>query len=202
MKSADSRAAQQVAERCGLDLEIVKLASPPRLDSAVTPFATCFRRNTGYVRGNNSGWVEHFAGRSSEDLLFIRGFGGEVMRGFYSPIPTISPAALANTYDVNAGSAYTRDAFLRFIGVAKWGVDTLHGHALNDLFYWEHRMGTWGSSALSESDMAFRSVPGYNSRALFTAFMGIAPEVRRESGIFEEAVARMMPSLAEVPYES
>lgn len=201
-ESADSRAARQVAELCGLDLEIVKLAAPPHLDTAASGFAACFRRNTGYVRGNNSGWIEHFTGESDQDALFVRGFGGEVMRGFYSPIPEISPGALANTYDINAGSAYTRDVFLNFIGVAQWRVDTLHGYGLNDLFYWEHRMGTWGSSALSESDMAFRSIPGYNSRALFTTFMGVSPEVRRESEIFEEAIARMMPSLAEVPYES
>lgn len=201
-ESADSRAARTLAAACGLDLEIVKLAAPPPLDHAASDFAVAFRRNTGYVRGHNAGWVEHYANENDEDLLFIRGFGGEVMRGFYFDIPGISPAALAHTYDVNAGSCYSRDAFQRFIEVAQWRAKSLFDYALSDLLYWEHRMGTWGAVALSESDMAFRSAPGYNSRLLFSSFMGMAPDVRRKSGIFEEATGRLAPHLAVIPYES
>src|SRR5690606_28213336 len=81
--SADSKIARQLAERCNLNLEIVRLMAPPLLDETAGPFAGAFRRNTGYVRGSNSAWVEYFARQEIGDPIFVRGFGGEVMRGFY-----------------------------------------------------------------------------------------------------------------------
>src|SRR5690606_31384590 len=81
--SPDSRVARALAERCGLDLEIVRVAAPGPLDDALSPFASTFRRNTGYVRGSNSSWIARFAGQDLPELVFVRGFGGEVMRGFY-----------------------------------------------------------------------------------------------------------------------
>lgn len=200
--SPDSRVARELASRCGLDLEIVRVPAPPPLDEALSPFAITFRRNTGYVRGRNSSWVEYFAGKDLPELLFVRGFGGEVMRGFYPPITEISSPALAHTYDVNAGSRLAREPFESFIEVAGWSRDDFQDFDLADLFYWEHRMGTWGASALAESDMAFRTVPGYNSRNLFSAFMGLPVESRKTSDLFDEATVRLAPELSGIPYES
>lgn len=199
--SADSRAARRLAAELGLDLEIVKIPAPPHLDSASSPFAITFRQNTGYVRGNNSGWVEHYAGLGLSDHIFVRGFGGEVMRGFYPEIQKATPATLANLYDLNAGSQMSRDGFSRFIEVAGWREGSLFDYKPSELFYWEHRMGTWGAIALSESDMAFRTIPGYNSRELFEAFLGLPSAIDRRS-IFEAAVGALRPELGGVGYES
>lgn len=200
--SPDSRAARELAKRCGLDLEIVRVAAPGSLNDSVSPFASTFRRNTGYARGSNSSWIAHFARQELPDLLFVRGFGGEVMRGFYPPIDEISPAALAHVYDVNAGSRLARDPFRTFIDVAGWSRSDFYDYDLADLFYWEHRMGTWGASALAESDMVFRSIAGYNSRNLFASFMSLPTELRRGSELFDEATVRLAPELAGIPYES
>lgn len=199
--SADSRTARRLADEAGLDLEIIKVPAPPHLDTASSAFATTFRHNTGYVRGNNSSWVEHYAGLPSTHHIFVRGFGGEVMRGFYPELRGASPQSLSHLYDLNAGSRMSRDAFGRFIEVAGWSEGSLFDHDLSGLFYWEHRMGIWGASALSESDMAFRSIPGYNSRELFDAFMGLPLDVDRRS-IFESSVAALRPELGEISYES
>lgn len=200
--SPDSRVARTVAGRCGLELEVVRVPAPPPLDESLSPFARTFRRNTGYVRGSNSSWVEYFAGKPLPELLFVRGFGGEVMRGFYPPLTEISPPALSHLYDVNAGSRLARDPFATFIDVAGWSGSDFHDYDLTDLFYWEHRMGTWGALALAESDMAFRTTAGYNSRNLFAAFMGLPAELRQVSGVFEEATIRLAPELSGIPYES
>lgn len=199
--SADSRTARLLAEQAGLDLEIVKVPAPPHLDTAASAFATTFRQNTGYVRGYNSGWVEHYHHSLLGGHIFIRGFGGEVMRGFYDAIDELSPSSLSNLYDVNAGSKFSQDAFARFIEVADWNAVNLRNYNLSDLFYWEHRMGVWGASALLESDMSFRSIPGYNSRDLFTAFMGL-PEVLDRRFIFERAIETLAPEFVGVPYDS
>ncbi|MCE7032782.1 hypothetical protein LY625_09190 [Lysobacter sp. GX 14042] len=200
--SPDSRVASDLARICNLNLEIVRLPSPARLDETTTGFASAFRRNTGYVRGSNSGWIKHFADGPTNDLVFIRGYGGEIMRGFYREIQEISPKSLAHLYDVNAGSRLTRDRFKTFIDVAKWHENRLYDYGLADIFYWEHRMGVWGASALAESDMAFRSVACYNSRNLFMAFLGLPEEHRNTSALFEEATCRLAPEFADTPYES
>lgn len=199
--SADSRTARQLAAKAGLDIEIIKVPAPPQLDTASTGFAITFRQNTGYVRGNNSSWVEHYAGLPPSEHVFVRGFGGEVMRGFYPHLHEASPQSLSHLYDVNAGSRMSRDAFAQFIEVAGWGEDALFGYDPAGMFYWEHRMGIWGASALSESDMAFRSLPGYNSRDLFGAFMGLPAEIDRRA-IFESAVWELRPEFHEIAYAS
>ena len=199
--SVDSRTAKRLAEQVGLDLEIIKVPAPPHLDTAASSFAVTFRQNTGYVRGNNSGWVEHYHQSPLRGRVFIRGFGGEVMRGFYDIIDELSPSSLSNLYDLNAGSKFSQEAFAKFIEIADWSVFSSRNYKLSELFYWEHRMGIWGASALSESDMSFRSIPGYNSRDLFTTFMGLPDEIDRRD-IFERAVTALLPELADVPYES
>lgn len=123
------------------------------------------------------------------------------MRGFYPEMHEISPQTLSHLYDVNAGSRMSRNAFERFIEVAGWDMGALFDYDLSGLFYWEHRMGIWGASALSESDMAFRSMPGYNNRELFRTFMGLPSEIDRRS-IFEASVALLQPGLSEIAYES
>lgn len=199
--SADSRTACQLAGQVGLDIEIIKIPAPPQLDTASTDFAVTFRHNTGYVRGNNSSWVEHYAGLSPTGDVFVRGFGGEVMRGFYPQLHNANPQSLAHLYDVNAGSRMSREAFAQFIKVAGWEKEALFGYDQAGMFYWEHRMGTWGAIALSESDMAFRGLPGYNSRDLFRVFMSLPASIDRRT-IFEIAVVELRPELGRIAYTS
>lgn len=199
-RSADSQVALKIATALGLELDLIRLKAPPPLDDALTPFASTFRRNTGYVRGNNSAWVEHYAGRN-EDWVFVRGSGGEIMRGFYPPLKSISAASLSHLYDVNSGSKISRDAFAHFIEQAEWEGSKLYGRCLEDLFYWEHRMGIWGASTLTEADMAFRSLPAYNSRELFDAFAGLPQAVDRRE-LFESAIEELDAKLGAIPYSS
>ena len=128
-------------------------------------------------------------------------FGGEVMRGFYPELQSITPKALSQLYDVNAGSHASQDAFSHFIEQASWKAERLYNHPLEVQFYWEHRMGTWGASALSESDMAFRGIPGYNSRELFEVFAGLGKGVDRRQ-LFEAAAAELQPAIGSIPYSS
>src|SRR5690606_20898630 len=118
--------------------------------------------------------------------------------------PSISegnPKSLAHLYDVNAGSNLTRSAFERFIEVSEWAKLAQLRHRPHEAFYWEHRMGIWGASALAESDMAFRGIPAYNSRHVFEVFLGLSAEHDRRQ-LFEKAISELAPSLDQVGYES
>jgi len=203
MSSADSRIAHQLAESEGLELEVIKLEVPPHLDRASTVFAKEFRTNTGHIRGNTSGWLEHlWNGEHARDpQVFIRGFGGEVMRGFHR-LASTSTNSLAATYDVNAGSGCTRRAFAHFREVTNFDESQFFGCSPSDLFYWEHRMGVWGSSSFTEADMALRGLPAYNSRNLFAAFWGLDPAARSDGRHFKRAVELLSPSLSQISYSS
>lgn len=203
MSTPDSRIARQLADAAGLELEVIEIEVPPHLDRASSDFARHFRVNTGHIRGNTSGWIEHLWDTRPErdPQVFIRGFGGEVMRGFHR-LANTSTKALANTYDVNAGSKYTRRAFEHFREVTDFDESRLFGCSPSDLFYWEHRMGIWGSSSFTEADMALRSMPAYNSRSLFTRFWGLDEVSRKDGRHFREAAALLSPPLANIPYSS
>lgn len=206
MSSTDSRVATQLAAAVGLPLELIEIPVPPHLNLAASKFAQEFRVNTGHVRGNSSGWIEHLWDKNParDPEIFIRGFGGEVMRGFGGsrPLNSTSANALSNTYDVNAGSLYTRRAFARFREVTDWDESRFFGCSLSDIFYWEHRMGIWGSSSFTEADMALRGMPAYNSRNLFTSFWGLDSSVRRDGRHFRQAAAILSPVLSAIEYSS
>jgi hypothetical protein len=131
---------------------------------------------------------------------FIRGSGGEILRGFYqggsTRIGRIGPAQLAHSYGVSAGSALVRGAFARFIDTTGFTEDRLMGWDPNDMFYWEHRMGTWGSLALAEADLAARSLAGFNARNLFATFMALDWPLRAARRGITEAIAELAPEIA------
>jgi len=106
---------------------------------------------------------------------------------------------LANAYDVNAGSAITRRLFRDFMDLVGFDSKFLHGRDPNDLFYWEHRMGIWGSSAMSEVDLAQCSLAGYNSRNLFDTFLALPWESRSARLAFHQATRELAPLLVESP---
>lgn len=68
-----------------------------------------------------------------------------------------------------------------------------------DLFYWEHRMGTWGASQLSETDVAVESMPVINARSLYEAMLSVSLKSRRESLVARTVINRLWPELLDVP---
>ncbi len=126
------------------------------------------------------------------------------MRGFYQVHEPgsvdVSVRQLANAYDVNSGSNVTRRLLRRHDGKNSISPrERLSGYDPNDMFYWEHRMGTWGSVSLTEADLAMPAMVGYNSRNLFKAFMRLSGPDRFLAGrAFEMATPLLRPKLAAV----
>jgi hypothetical protein len=124
------------------------------------------------------------------------------MRGFYQhtgkKISKISMFQLADTYDVNAGSRITRSLFQDMMDRVSFSSESLMGYDANDMFYWEHRMGTWGSVSMSEADLAMPSMVAYNSRNLFKTFMALPQAVRASRSAFEVATLELAPALKDL----
>lgn len=68
-----------------------------------------------------------------------------------------------------------------------------------DLFYWEHRMGTWGSNQLTETDAAIESIPVVNARYLYEAMLGVSLPARRDGAVATAVIRRLWPELLRFP---
>ena len=173
------------------------------------PIAEIADENVGFYRGLTSPrlltvYMQDLAQRGS---VFIRGYGGEIMRGFYNtfphPIPSYDARHFARAYGTSGETAFytiaSQAAAEGFWQRANYdGVD-VHGYDPNDLFYWEQRMGCWGSAMLNEMDPAMYSMVGYNSRPLFEAAFGLDPSIRLKKSLIGRFVDRYDPQMSAVP---
>lgn len=200
----ESRVAKELAEIAGVPHESFPVKSPARLNDAQDEISYAYRKNTGYYRGIDGGWQRHFFGVDYDESVFVRGFGGEILRGFYqgtsNQIKRVNARQLSNAYDVNSGSDITRRYFDEFIHTTDLTEERCFGYDPNDLFYWEHRMGTWGSIALTESDVSIRGMSGYNSRNLYKIYMSLDWGIRSRREPIYNAVSALSIALGAAPY--
>ena len=94
---------------------------------------------------------------------------------------------------------YCLEAFEAFIDRADYAHEILTTYDPNDIFYWEHRMGMWGSAMLNEMDAALLSLVGFNSRPLYASAFGLPPEERFTKALLLAITARFNPKLADLP---
>lgn len=201
LASKDARIAQEIADVYRLPVHIWGIPNRLTLKQVDNEFSYVFRRVTGYYRGAGSPWLQRLQNENlgSQNATFVRGFGGEVMRGFYQlnskRISRINEFQFSDTYDINAGSSVTRNAFGDMIERTNLNDETRCGYDANDLFYWEHRMGTWGSVAMTEADLALPSLVAYNSRNLFSMYMALDESERSSRVGFDMATTMLAPAL-------
>lgn len=193
--------ASKAASLHGLAHKVYPLKTGVRLNEIDTALGYAFRRGTGYLRGNDNPWLHPLAREGFEygGAMFVRGFGGEVLRGFYQSssrkLNSTHPNQLANCYDVYAGSAITRQLFRDFKDDVDFSERRFYGRDINDMFYWEHRMGVWASSAMAEADLVTNSSVGYNSRNLYETFLALPWEARHARRAFESTARALAPAL-------
>lgn len=141
----------------------------------------------------------------SADTVFIRGYGGEIIRGFYqtvmkTPMSALTPDEMLRLYGRGDGE-YGRLCLKAFEGMMSRGDyadPMLATYDPNDIFYWEHRMGMWGSAMLNEMDAAVLSLVGFNSRPLFTAAFGLDAEERFTKELLSSVSEKLDPRLKNV----
>jgi hypothetical protein len=183
-------------------------------------------------RGQRPGKISNVAGASSGDLrpggghllseaiaaaypetghVFIRGYGGEILRGFppYQNMADLSTSSMRKAYNSSIRKCGRKDpvytAFCdeQFEGFRRRGnYDGLEafGYSPMDHFYWEHRMGMWGAAMLNEMDPAMYGLVGFNGRRLFDAAFGLPDHVRLTKRLLASVVGLYDEGLAAIPY--
>jgi hypothetical protein len=147
-----------------------------------------------------------------EKYIFVRGYGGEIIRGFgpYDRLTgMVEPERLTRAYGSSSNlegpasaayHAFCDKAFAGFIERSELEATRTFGHRLADHFYWEHRMGMWGASMLNELDPVMLSYVGLNSRPLFVAAWGLSSEARFTKDLLRDVTALFDEPLATIPY--
>ncbi|HWM30653.1 MAG TPA: hypothetical protein VNO69_02985 [Methyloceanibacter sp.] len=64
------------------------------------------------------------------------------------------------------------------------------GYDINDIFYWEQRIGMWGAAMHNEMDAAVLSLTGYNSRRLYALALGLPREQRLSKDLLRNLTHR------------
>lgn len=153
--------------------------------------------------------------------IFLRGYGGEILRGFYNrgrhqhSQRGMAPPALGSDpgqlfpqfYTLNlrpAGATPVQDRFLgqvsdafeQMIARSDYSPGALHGLDLLDIFYWEHRMGIWGAMMLNEMDAALPSLVALNSRPMYEAALRLPREYRFGDALTQDMISTLDPALA------
>jgi hypothetical protein len=98
--------------------------------------------------------------------------------------------------DLLAESAVV-EAFRQYLDLVRF--DQRSGYDAFDLFYWEHRMGTWHSQVVLESDPAFESHSLLNARAVLQPLMAVPVADRMAGTVFQRIIRQRLPELDDIP---
>lgn len=193
-----------MVEHLGLDHEFVDTGAKPvgvladsRRDAAHV--------NTGYWRGRSL-LPAQVAETARPGDVFVRGYGGEILRGSYHSSQFAYGAEphrlMVRLYMTRAVrdpgavyTAFTGRAFGEFMDRANY-VAIPAGFDMGDMAYWEQRMGMWGACLHNEFDVAMFSHTGINSRVLYQAAMSLDLGVRLGKQLIELLIQRYDPVLA------
>ncbi|WGL16397.1 hypothetical protein PVT68_16730 [Microbulbifer bruguierae] len=206
--SKDIALARDIASSQGLEHVTVKIKFDQMKEQYFSESFQAIRQNTGFSRLNSpfshtqllDAFSQMFPGKR---LSYSRGFGGEILRGFYQgragEISAARTEDFSRAYGVLQGSPFVRAAFQHFIDSSDFS--EVQGVDLNDLFYWEHRMSGWGSQSIAETDAMATTFAGYNSRRLYKAFLRMPIEERFQRQAFKDAIRHFRPELLNFPVE-
>jgi hypothetical protein len=201
LKSAEIPIVNAIVSYLGVPHEMIDFSG--KHDRAIAAIAG---ENIGEFRGSSPLAAEMYGFCARfPSAVFVRGHGGEIVRGFYNlesdPMENASPVEMARVYRAARPSEYaslSRAAFEDFHQRADYeGIDR-YGFDINDIFYWEHRMGMWAGAMVNELDAAVLSFPGINSRAVYEAAFGLPREERLTKNLLRRVVQRYDPQLAEI----
>lgn len=92
-----------------------------------------------------------------------------------------------------------RGSFSRYFAEAKLDPDSCKGYDLLDMFYWEHRCGTWVNEVLQGTDFAFNTVSYVNCRSIIKKLISVDFAERTSAAVFNKIIARKLPKVEGIP---
>lgn len=190
----DVRIPQQLADHLDLAYEAIR---PPELREG---FAERMREEHVNPRiAEKTRNIQYHYDTADESEAVLTGNVAEVMRAYYGTPHEITPKLLSELYHY-PDSAFVRSELAGWLDGARPYADRT-GINLLDLFYWEQRIGNWGSRWPYEQDIAIREFSPFNHYNLLLAGLSVPREEREpaDSSFFEDVVAAARPALNDYP---
>jgi hypothetical protein len=145
-------------------------------------FAEVYEKNTALEHTRDWGRIAYgMLNRYPSDRVCMKGNGSEICRCFYyksgkhPPIESVQQLVrLEPEWNKLPFVAEQLSSWLPTANAAakQSGVDVL------DLFYWEHRMGSWQAQSQLEWDIVQEAYTPFNHRQLLEVILGVAPKFR------------------------
>lgn len=206
MPEEESRRIPHIARHAGGEHSWVRMAERPS-SPAVDEIRQAARYATGLTRGTPM-LPAQIAPLVGPRYLFLKGLGGEVMRGPFNSrmkphLPSrtsedLAYALYAGQVRLSAQKAYeetTRAAIRGFLDRANYDAN-LFGADPGDLIYWEQRMGTWTAVQHAEFSVVLTSHSAMNSRRMFSTAWGLPDEDRFGEGLLLRLIEHYDSTLA------
>lgn len=173
---ADLIAANRKAVALGLPHRVLELREPTTRE-----FIEGYGRSLGVApqfRRLSAAYFEQLP----QGIVQLQSMVAEVGTGFYKRRTATDPTpeVLARIYANSEFGALPEvvEAHERFIAYAGFDRDGLGDADLYDLFYWESRLGRWGTLRMQECDLSHRLVLPFNQRRLIEALQSEPFETR------------------------
>ncbi len=174
MDSNDIKVPVKLAKKLGIDFHIHEVE--PNVDK---DFETIIYKNCKYALPEHISWLYHIYYKKFPSYINLPGGFSEVARDQFKKLNhKYSGQELANMFWYK-GNTYVIDTYNKWIHesnelTAKYGIH------VNDLFYWEERLGTWGSVYQQYKDIAQEEIWPFNSRYLMYIMLSTATRLRDE----------------------
>jgi hypothetical protein len=196
-KQQDSEISRQLAERVGVTFHTIPM--PYRYPEE--PLLSVTRANATLFSHPALGLSHLTSGL--DDRLHIRSSHFEVARRWFrrhgatqTPVDGKEMARLLTEYHGN--EAPFVEEFDRFYALTDFESteDLCDQH---DLFYWEHRAGTWVPHFLAESDVAYENYTIVNARHIYEWLMSAPHRLRSNAAVQRGLITRYWPEAMEFP---
>ncbi len=192
----DGEVAEQLAARFGLDYE--RIAPAP-----VTPeFKAAISQEQLFLRvvPKTANIQYHLTRKDRDRIINVNGNGAEVARCFYGrPGGPHSFGRVSRYLGLTPRDPFVQASLWPWYREAQ-EVAQRTDVRVNDLAYWEQRMGVWGAAMPFEQDIAIEEISPFNNTRLLLSLLTV-PE-RARSGphypLFGRLLKRMEPAAAEI----
>lgn len=189
---------QQVAREMADNLRLRHLLIRVRNDDDPHNLAPIQRGNS--FLHHSDALARAYAEQIGEDYIHIRSNLSEIgvpARFWVARFGALKPENLAWAFsrkeEAEKDPAVVQ-AFAQFLERAQF--DRIQNYDPYDLWYWEHRMGTWHSCVLLESDVAFDTFSPFNCRRLLTLMLSIPNNERFMRRQYLELIQKHWPVLS------
>lgn len=207
--SDDVMRARAISEEKGLDFRVIKSIVGARAgEEGFQAFEEVLRRNTYLSHGFQLAY--DLAPAYPREAIHITSDIAEVFQCRWGQFAwywdaakeEFSPRTMVRAYAAKDCLDGYEELFSQFHSETDFLTNRTSGYDPFDLFYWEHRMGTWRGHVRAEQDAVFDAISPFNCRILVEAGLRLPTSQRFRQHVLRAAIEDFLPDLADISLES